>query len=160
MSRRPPLALRPADALCLPVLAHLHARCFADAWPEGVIGRLLALPGAFAWLAAWGAEPVGFALAHVTVDEAEIWSIGVAPDWRGRGIAGALLRATLERAGSAGAASLVLEVDEANAAALALYRRHGFRPVGRREGYYRRAGSTAAALVLRHDCSPPAAAGG
>jgi ribosomal-protein-alanine N-acetyltransferase len=147
------LVLRPAGVPGLPVLGALHVRCFADAWPEASLAQLLALPGSFAWLATWGDAPVGFALGHVTAEEAELWSIGVVPPCRRRGIAGALLRKTVEWAREAGAASLVLEVGEDNAPALALYRRHGFHPVGRREGYYRRAGGGAAALVLRCDWS-------
>jgi ribosomal-protein-alanine N-acetyltransferase len=45
-----------------------------------------------------------------------------------------------------------LEVDEDNEPARRLYRRAGFREVGRRPGYYPQAGGNAAtALVLRRD---------
>jgi len=43
-----------------------------------------------------------------------------------------------------------LEVDEGNEPARRLYRRAGFREVGRRKGYYP-AGKGAAALILRRD---------
>ena len=46
---------------------------------------------------------------------------------------------------------MFLEVAEDNAAARDLYERQGFRPVGRREDYYRTASGTVAALVLRRD---------
>ena len=50
------------------------------------------------------------------------------------------------------AEALFLEVDETNVPALALYRRLGFREVGKRPAYYDRAeGGRSGALVMRRD---------
>ena len=54
----------------------------------------------------------------------------------------------LRRLAGLGVRSVFLEVDEHNAPACRLYRRAGFREVGRRQGYYH---GGAAALVLRRD---------
>jgi ribosomal-protein-alanine N-acetyltransferase len=62
------------------------------------------------------------------------------------------MREHLARAELSGARAIFLEVDPDNAPAVALYRRFGFRDVGRREGYYRRSeGQSAAAIVMRRD---------
>jgi ribosomal-protein-alanine N-acetyltransferase len=42
----------------------------------------------------------------------------------------------LDRAGTAGATSVLLEVRADNEAAVALYRRHGFERIALRRGYY------------------------
>ncbi|MEL6549504.1 MAG: GNAT family N-acetyltransferase [Pseudomonadota bacterium] len=80
----------------------------------------------------------GYALARTTLDEAELLLIAVLPEARRAGHGGALL-AALERALVArGVKRLFLEVMEANAAAVAFYRRRGFKETGRRAGYYGR----------------------
>jgi len=56
----------------------------------------------------------------------------------------------LRRLAGLGVRAVFLEVAEDNGSARALYRRAGFRDVGRREGYYP-AGKGAAALILRRD---------
>ena len=71
---------------------------------------------------------------------------------RGRGLARALLNLHLRRLAGLGARAVFLEVDEGNEPARRLYRRAGFREVGRREGYYQQGrGQPATALVLRRD---------
>lgn len=136
----------------VPVLAGLHAQCFATGWDAQFLGRLLAQPGALFLLARDETGPVGFAIVRVAADEAEILSLGVVPALRRAGIGAALARACAERAGREGAAALFLEVSVDNRAARALYGKLGFREVGRRPAYYCGPPGTAGdALVLRCD---------
>jgi [ribosomal protein S18]-alanine N-acetyltransferase len=134
-------------------IAALHATMFPAAWDQAAITGLLDHPGSVA-LVACLANPLrlgGFALAQVAADEAEILTIGVTPAWRRHGI-GVRLIAGLERASrNAGAKRLFLEVAEANAAALQLYKATGFTEVGRRKGYYVTPGGTQDAIQLRKD---------
>jgi GNAT superfamily N-acetyltransferase len=55
----------------------------------------------------------------------------VAPEYRGKGIGAALLRAALETAQRSGCAAVDLEVDEAHARAENLHKREGFEPLHR-----------------------------
>ncbi len=113
--------------------------------------RLLAEETTLAHVAAGaGDAAAGFVLSRVAADEAEVLSIAVMPERRGEGIAGRLLDAHREMLRFARARMLFLEVEDANAAALALYRRQGFQEVSRRDAYYRKAdGSAATAIVMR-----------
>ena len=95
---------------------------------------------------------VGFIMSRLAAGEAEILSVAVAASYRGKGLARRLLNLHLRRLAGLGTRVMFLEVDEGNAAARQLYRRAGFREVGRREGYYAAAdGKRATALVLRRD---------
>jgi len=79
---------------------------------------------------------VGFILATVIKEEAEIISLGVVPSMRKMGIGVALISALIETATKRGAQRLLLEVRPSNRAALALYRSTGFKELAIRRDYY------------------------
>ncbi len=128
-----------------PGLAALHARAFEAPWSETAIRSLLTSPGVFGVALADGS---GFALARAAAGEAELLTIAVDPDRRGRRLGRALLEAVTVRAAAVGAVELHLEVAVDNPAAIALYERTGFGRTGRRRGYYQRADGRADALVM------------
>lgn len=136
---------RPADAAAI---AAVHAASFQRGWGEDEIEALLRDGNAVAHRAMSGRKLIGFILSRRAAGEAEILSIAVAPAWRGRKVSRSLLDLHLRRLAGVGTRSVFLEVGEHNAPARRLYRRAGFREVGRRQGYYQGAET---ALVLRRD---------
>ena len=87
-------------------------------------------------LAVEGDAIIGFVILRRVADESELFQIAVDAAYRCRGIADSLLGAALEWARDCGIKSIFLEVRESNAAAIALYAKHGFRQTRRREDYY------------------------
>lgn len=143
-------ALMQADA---PALATLHAESFHRGWSVEEIEVLLA-DRAVSTLGAghgrFAATLDGFVMSRIAAGEAEILTIAVARRARGQGIGRLLLEAHLGHLAASGVREVFLEVDEANAAARALYAREAFAEVGRRKAYYARPdGSRGTALVLR-----------
>jgi ribosomal-protein-alanine N-acetyltransferase len=131
-------------------MAALHAMSFHRAWSDGEFEAMLADRHIVADRATIGRALVGFILSRILDAEAEILSIAVTRSQRGKGIAGRLLDMHLRRLSGLGVRVVFLEVADDNMPARRLYRRAGFRDVGRREGYYPDGGG-AAALVLRRD---------
>ena len=78
---------------------------------------------------------LGYAVLSAVLDEGNLDNIAVAPEYRRRGVADALLGA-LTGFGRECLALLTLEVRASNAPAIALYEKHGFAAVGRRKNYY------------------------
>jgi ribosomal-protein-alanine N-acetyltransferase len=142
-----PLRIRRCGMKAAGALARLHATLFDAPWDAATFKELLAFPGSLAFAAGPGAAspermaPWGLILGRVVVDEAEILTLGVAQDRRRLGIAHGLVERLCRTAGRRGAQRLHLEVAESNSAARALYARMGFREIGRRRGYYERAGA-------------------
>jgi ribosomal-protein-alanine N-acetyltransferase len=142
-AREPVLSdARPRDARAL--------ASFHRGWSDGEFERLLFDRNVVAHRAMAGRSLIGFIVSRVVLEEAEILSIAVASPRRGSGLARQLLDINLRRLAGLGARSVFLEVDEGNVPALRLYRRAGFREVGRRKAYYP-AGRGSAALILRRD---------
>ncbi len=140
-------AATPQDAA---ELAALHAGSFPESWSAAAMAALLEGEGALGLIG-----PAGFILVRAVAGEAEILTLAVEPGARRHGVGRALVIAAANAAARTGAQSLFLEVAADNAPALALYDRCGFEPVGRRRGYYRRAGGQAMdALVLRKTLTP------
>jgi ribosomal-protein-alanine N-acetyltransferase len=137
----------PRDAAAI---AQLHAASFHRGWSDTEIERMLLDRQVLAHRAVSGRSFAGFVLSRIVTDEAEILSVAVAARWRGRGLARRLVDLHLRRLAGLGVRSVFLEVEEGNQPALRLYRRAGFRQVGRREGYYQESRG-AAALILKRD---------
>lgn len=127
----------------LSALARIHAASFTEAWAEATLRNMLKTPG----ISAFSAQD-GFIMTRVAADEAEILTLAVAPDARGRGLGTVLLSTAVEHAHHAGARAMFLEVGASNVAARALYKRFGFGEVGMRKAYY---GGNEDALILRVD---------
>jgi ribosomal-protein-alanine N-acetyltransferase len=79
---------------------------------------------------------LGYAGFWLIVDEAHICTLGVHPDWRGRGLGELLLAHLIDRATERGAAVVTLEVRVSNLVAQSMYRKYGFVPAGLRRRYY------------------------
>ena len=79
---------------------------------------------------------LGYVGMMYVLDEGYISNVAVAPEARRQGISDELIGELMRRSRSLGLAFVTLEVRCGNAAAIALYKKHGFVPVGRRKNYY------------------------
>ena len=133
-------------------IAALHSASFRRGWSEQEVEGLLTDRHVIAHRAMVGSAMAGFIMSRLVEDEAEILSVAVAGQRRGRGLARNLLNLHLRRLAAFGARAVFLEVDEHNKAAIRLYDRAGFHEISRRPNYYPGPGGQAvAALVLRRD---------
>ncbi len=122
------------DVLRLPVgaplpdwVARLDRTAFGSAWKAPAAHEALWLIPEVAF-ARWSRVPAA--------GEAELLRIAVDPAHRGRGLGRLLLEASQRDLEAEGLVHLFLEVRVSNAAAIQLYRTCGWKPCGRRSGYY------------------------
>lgn len=152
-----PLQIRHAVREDLPALLRIERASFSDPWTEDAFSTAISLDRMRVLVADSptgegkdGARGLaGYVVALVIGPEAEIADLAVAPGRRRQGIGGALLRRAIEELVKDGVRTFYLEVRESNSAARTLYEANGFRPVGRRRGYYRQ--PVEDALLLRRD---------
>jgi ribosomal protein S18 acetylase RimI-like enzyme len=102
--------------------------------------RLIQSRNAATWIAEQDGLICGFAIVEWVRVKREIvaciQTIEVAPDRRGQGVGGELLRRVEGSARAACARQIWLHVDAENAAAIRLYQASGYQIEGRRENYY------------------------
>lgn len=142
-----PFPIRPASFADAAAMAAVERRCFSDPWPLEGFRQVFDTPGAVALVMSDADDTVAYFLAREILGTAEVLNLAVVPEYRGRGLGGALLDAGLAAVRSRGGTEIFLEVRASNDVAQALYASRGFRVDGRRRGYYRRPDEDA--LVLR-----------
>ena len=127
--------IREAEPADINAVAKLHGACFERPWSAAELETTLSIPGTRALVASAGSELVGFVVARSAGVEAEILSIAVCRDRRRSGLARDMLTGLDAHLDNQGVRNVFLEVDETNAAAIALYHSCGFAGVGVRRGY-------------------------
>ncbi len=96
---------------------------------------------------------VGYLILSRYVDAWHVMNVAVAPEWRRRGVANALLRRLLDETRHDAQRGYTLEVRVSNVGAIALYEGFGFRTKGVRRGYY--TDNREDALIMWRDPDPP-----
>jgi [ribosomal protein S18]-alanine N-acetyltransferase len=139
--------IRPATIADVPAIAAIERACFTDPWTAAGIAETIQYGTARAFVAVVSGRVVGYVMARISGEEAEILNLAVLPADRRQGLARQLLATGLGALAELKVAEVYLEVRESNAGAIALYQGFGFRPVGFRSDYYRNPREDA--LVLR-----------
>lgn len=127
---------RPADAAGI---AALEAQSFSsDRLSLRSIQRLIASRSAAVVMATDGAMIAGclILLSRKGSPAQRLYSLAVAPQWRGQGIGGKLLALAEAQARRAGATELRLEVRSSSRRLKGLYGRRGFTAKAKLPGYY------------------------
>ena len=105
-------------------------------WPLEAFVEEAADERAIYFVAVSGGQIIAYSGFWVIVDEIHLNNIAVLPEYRGCGIARALMKSTIEYGLGRGAESMTLEVNQANSAAVTMYKSMGFVEEGVRRDYY------------------------
>lgn len=117
-------------------IEELEKQCFSLPWTwEQLMSQLPDDSHEFLAAEAEG-KILGYVGMMTVLDEGYISNVAVDPAYRRQGIGDLLIGELLSRAVMRQLSFVTLEVREHNEAAIALYRKHGFSPVGMRKNYY------------------------
>lgn len=141
-----PLRIRSANEADVPAIHAIEAASFGDPWSERSFRSMLGIDRVRATVAERDGVLIGYCIAWLLGEEAELANLAVAPGARRSGVGAALLDDLLA-ALDPDDVTVYLEVRDSNASAQALYRSRGFTASGRRKGYYAR--PTEDAIVMR-----------
>ncbi|HET8814868.1 MAG TPA: ribosomal protein S18-alanine N-acetyltransferase [Solirubrobacterales bacterium] len=118
----------------LPTVISIERRSFPTPWSLAMFVLELSKPSGICLAASAGDELLGYVVCSRYDQVWHLMNIAVAPEHRGTGIAGHLMRRLVEEAG--GALPFTLEVRVSNTRAIGMYERFGFRSAGVRPRYY------------------------
>jgi len=139
-ARLDPLTIERLDQVCAieqSAYSHPWTRAnFIDSLHAGYHCQLLVGPAPGAGADGDPIVVIGYFIAMKGVDEVHLLNLTVAPAFQRQGWAPMLLETLAGWSRGQGAQWLWLEVRAANARAIAIYERGGFRRVGVRKGYY------------------------
>jgi len=133
-----PVVIRKAVPSDLPGLIAIEEACFSIPWQEASLRHDLESNPAARLLVAVSHDQqlLGYAAYWAVFDEAQINNVAVLPSCRRQGIGRMLLENLSAWADAEELHQMILEVRAGNQAAVRLYESCGFRPIGRRRGYY------------------------
>ncbi|MBQ3428735.1 MAG: ribosomal protein S18-alanine N-acetyltransferase [Mogibacterium sp.] len=143
------LEIRQAKLYDVPAMARIERDSFEAPWSADEITRDVTAGGnVYVAVALADEERAGYAEIRMIAGEGQIYNIAIAPEFRREGIGEALLRHLIDKADADGCKLVTLEVRSGNEAAMELYKKLGFREVGRRKGYYAKGGEDAVLMDL------------
>ena len=143
------ITTRQAKLYDVPAMARIERDSFEAPWSADEITKDVTAGGnVYVAVALADEERAGYGEIRMIAGEAQIYNIAIAPEFRREGIGEALLRHMIDTAEAAGCKLVTLEVRSSNLAAMELYRKLGFREVGRRRGYYAKGGEDAVLMDL------------
>ena len=126
--------MRPSD---IPAVQAIEREIFPSPWPRNAYAsELTQNRQAHYFVLRDGVEIVGYGGLWKVANEAHVTTIGIRAQSQGQGLGTGLFAALIQRSYELGARWVTLEVRASNAHAIRLYERFGFRPIGRRRGYY------------------------
>jgi [ribosomal protein S18]-alanine N-acetyltransferase len=130
----------------LPSVLSIERRSFPTPWSLAMFVLELSKPSGICLAAATEDGLTGYLVCSRYADVWHLMNVAVTPEARRQGIATMMMQRLFEQAGED--ARFTLEVRTSNDEAIAMYRRFGFRPAGRRRRYYHDNGEDALIMWL------------
>lgn len=130
----------------LPAVISIERRSFPTPWSLAMFVLELSKPSGICLAARAGDQLAGYVVCSRYDQVWHLMNIAVAPEQRGNGVAGQLMRRLIEE--SRGELPFTLEVRVSNKRAIGMYERFGFRSAGVRPRYYHDNGEDALIMWL------------
>ena len=114
----------------------IEKQCFVTPWSSTTFVHYAASPYSISIVAIIDNKVAGYICCQNIAGDGHIDNVATAPAHQGRGIGSIMMERLINNAARLGFSGLTLEVASRNAAAIALYTKHGFAPEGLRKNYY------------------------
>jgi ribosomal-protein-alanine N-acetyltransferase len=137
----------------LPSVARFNTPTEVSDWTSQKLQSCLEHADYLAWKLSIFDQMVAYILINIAGDEAHIMHLAVDPEHRRKGYGAYLLKNTLQEMAKLYKQAVILEVNENNRAAIALYEKIGFQQIGQRKNYYVTADNKSETALVYEYCS-------
>ena len=117
-------------------VAEIEKLCFSKPWSEGTVSSEIKSGFSDFFGAFSEGELAGYIGGRTICGETEIFNVAVAPEFRRKGMADALIKKFIEAVREKETQVIFLEVRTSNLGAISLYEKNGFVFCGIRKDYY------------------------
>lgn len=129
--------IRDAQTKDLCAIEEIEEKCFSMPWTAAQLSTQLKDDRhEFIVAADKNDQVLGYVGMMYILDEGYISNVAVSPEYRRQGIADGIISGLCRICDELNLSFVTLEVRASNEAAISLYQKHGFEPVGRRKNYY------------------------
>ncbi len=130
------IIIRDMDPKDIPFVVEIEQDSFSMPWSRNAFYSEVYSPLSYHKVATYMGNIVGYICIWIIGTDAHILNLAVHRNWRRMGIASSLLMEALKDMLFKRVEFIDLEVRASNMAAIRLYEKFGFKPVGIRKGYY------------------------
>lgn len=128
--------IRGTEAKDLTAIHAIETASFSSPWSLDALEHELVNPISHNYVLEEDGNVIGYICYWMIIDEVHLLNIVIHPDHRGNGWSRFLMFHMIEQSKAENMKKIVLEVRENNHAAIRLYERYKFAPVGRIANYY------------------------
>ena len=129
------ITVKKAEQCHVPQIAEIERNCIPQPWSEAAFAVAIEDEKAVTLAAFCGDVLCGFITGVYLLDMADIYSVAVSAEYRGKGIGKRLLEEFFNQLPE-DVKNVCLEVRESNIPAIKLYEKTGFQSVGLRKNFY------------------------
>jgi len=140
------LDMQPGD---LPEVLGIEQASCPMPWSETLFYNEIRNPKSMPRVAKIEGRAAGYLCSSLIVDEGHILNLAVHPDFRGLGVASALIQDMIDHLRQEGCRFIFLEVRNSNAAAKKIYEKFNFKFIGIRKNYYATPAEDAVIMSLK-----------
>ena len=130
------MIIREAKEADLDRIADIAVRCFTDPWTRQGFADTMTQSSALLLAAEDVGKVIGYCCLYQVLDEGEIVSVGIDPEFRMQGYGAHMVSELMKLGMDHGVCRYFLEVREGNKAGRSLYKSLGFGEDGIRKGFY------------------------
>ena len=135
-TRRTSISFNKLTSTEIPKVLFIEERNSDDPWTQIQFTTSIENSNNLCYCLNLNGKTVGYLIAMLAPDSADILNIGVDPGFKRQGYGRALLKHFIEDLGKRNIGEILLEVRSANKSAIQFYKRQGFKEISVRKNYY------------------------